>query len=149
MLYEKIKNDLKEAMIAKDSVRMTTLRGLLSGFTNELVAKGKKPSDPVTDEDALTVIKRAVKQRKDSIEQFTKGGRADLAGNEQKELVLVEVYLPETMSREQILPIAQAKKEALGVTDKSKAGILMGAVMKEIGGKADGTDVKAVVDSLF
>jgi hypothetical protein len=148
-IVEKIRAELKEAMMAKDTVKMMTYRGLLSGFTNELVAVGKKPQDAISDEEALAVIKRAVKQRKDAIEQFTNGGRADLADSEKAELAVLEVYLPAQMSREEILKIVEAKKAELGVTDKTGAGMLMSTCMKELKGKADGGDVKAVIDGMF
>jgi len=149
MLHEQIKSELKEAMLAKDEVRLRTVRGLLSAFTNELVATKRRPDELLPDNDAMTVVRRSVKQRKDSIEQFEKGGRGDLADNERVELVILEKYLPKMMSREEIRPIAEAKKQQLDITDKSKAGILMGAVMKELSGKAEGTEVKAVIDELF
>ena len=148
-LQETIKASLKEAMMAKDTVRMTTIRGLMSAFTNELVAIGRTPQDALSDEEVLTVIRRAVKQRKDAVEQFTAGGRADLAESEQAELSLLEVYLPQLMSKDEIKAFAEAKKTELGVTDKSKVGILMSALMKDLKGKADGSDVKSVVENLF
>lgn len=148
-IVDDIKNRLKEAMKAKNEQEMTVLRGLISGFTNELVAQGKTPQDEVTDEIVMTIIKRQAKQRKDSIEQFEKGGRADLAESEKEELAILEAYLPELMSKEEIQKVAEAKKAELGVEDKSKMGILMGAIMKELNGKADGGDVKEVVESLF
>ncbi len=136
-------------MRAKDTVRVSVLRGLLAGFTNELVAKGKKPDEKIADEDAIAVVKRAVKQRKDSIDQFRKGGREDLAEKEEAELKMLEVYLPVTMSKDDIRAKAVALKEKLAVTDASKKGQFMGALMKELKGQADGGDVKEVVDSLF
>lgn len=148
-LAETIKESMKQAMRDKDTVRLTVLRGIISNFTNELVATGKTPQDPVSDELAMTVIKRAAKQRKDAIEQFTAGGRADLAESEQAELEIVNAFLPTLMSREEITAIAEAKKAELGVTDKAGAGKLVGALMRDLNGKADGGDVKAVVDSLF
>ncbi|MBU3668583.1 MAG: GatB/YqeY domain-containing protein [Candidatus Taylorbacteria bacterium] len=148
-LQETIKGSLKEAMMAKDTVRMTVIRGLMSAFTNELVAIGRTPQDSLTDDEVLTVIRRGVKQRKDAIEQFTTGGRPDLAESEAAELKILEVYLPQMMSREEIKTFAEAKKAELGVTDKTKVGILMSALMKDLKGKADGSDVKAVVESLF
>ncbi len=132
-LHETIKKQLVEAMKAKDEVRLRTVRGILTAFTNELVATGKKPQDFMEDEKALAVITRLAKQRKDSIEQFEKGGRADLA----------------EIEKEEIRPIAEAKIAELGITDKSKVGQLLGALMKDLKGKADGGDVKAVVDSLL
>jgi len=148
-LVDTIKDAMKQAMRDKDQVQLTVLRGMVSAFTNELVASGKTPQDPVTDEIAMTVIKRSAKQRKDAIEQFTAGGRDDLAANEQAELAIIETFLPEMMSKDEIRVIAQAKKEALGVTDKAAAGKLIGALMGELKDKADGGDVKAVVDELF
>lgn len=148
-LHEEIKGQIKEAMMAKDTVKLTTIRGLVSAFTNELVATERKPQDFLTDEEVLAVIRRSVKQRKDSIEQFTNAGRADLAGGEQAELSILEKFLPQMMSREDIKKIVEAKKAEMGVIDKTKQGLLMKAVMTELKGKADGGDVKAVVDGLF
>ncbi|MBX4197704.1 GatB/YqeY domain-containing protein [Candidatus Parcubacteria bacterium] len=148
-LHLDIKEGIKKAMLAKDTVRTGVLRGLSAAFTNELVAKGKKPQEELPDEDAMTVIKRQVKQRKDSIEQFEKGGRKDLADTEKAELAILETFLPAAMSKDAIRKVAEAKKSQMNVTDKSKAGILVGAVMKELKGQADGADVKEVVDSLF
>jgi uncharacterized protein YqeY len=148
-LQETIKASLKEAMMAKDSVKMTVIRGLMSAFTNELVTLGRTPQDALTDDEVLAVIRRGVKQRKDAIEQFVAGGREDLADSEKAELALLEVYLPAMMPREEIQKIAEAKKAELGINDKSKSGMLMSTLMKELKGKADGADVKAVVEGLF
>jgi uncharacterized protein YqeY len=148
-LQQTMRDGIKAAMIAKDAVRLTVLRGLISAFTNESVAKGKTPQDELADEDAVAVIKRAVKQRKDSIDQFTKGNRLDLVETENAELKILETFLPQTMSKEDIKKIAEAKKAELGVTDKAGMGKFMGAVMKELKGKADGNDVKEVIESLF
>jgi uncharacterized protein YqeY len=149
MLHENIKEGIKEAMKAKDAVRLETLRGISSAFTNEVVAKGKTPQDMLGDEDAITVMTRLAKQRKDSISQYRAGGREDLAGEEEAQLSIIEAFLPKLMSREEIEPIARAKKDELGVTDKTKAGQLTGALMKDLKGKADGGLVKEVVESLF
>lgn len=144
-----IRDELTEAMKAKTEPKLTVLRGLVSAFTNELVAKGRKPNEELSEEEALAVIQRAVKQRKDSIDQYTKGGREDLAAQEKTELKVLEAYLPEMMSRDEIEKVAQAKKEELGVSEKKDMGRLMGAVMGDLKGKADGGDVKAVVESLL
>ncbi len=148
-MHESIKGELKEALRAKDEVRLRTVRNMLTAFTNELVATGKKPQDTLDDAGVLAVIKRLSKQRKDSIEQFKKGGREDLAVEEEKELVVLDAYLPQMMSQDEIRPIAERKIAEFGVTDKSKMGQLMGAIMKECDGRADGNDVKAVVESLL
>ena len=149
MLHEEIKNKIKEAMMAKDSVRLETYRGMLAAFTNELVSKNRKPNEMLTDEEAITVITRLSKQRKDSIEQFKKGNREDLVKKEQAELAILETYLPKLMEKSEVEKIARAKKEELGINDSTKKGMLMSALMKDLKGKADGTIVKEAVDSLF
>jgi len=149
MLHEQIKNNIREAMLAKDSLRLETYRGMLAAFTNELVSKNRKPNETLEDEDALAVITRLSKQRKDSIEQFKKGNREDLVKKEQAELAILETYLPKLMDRNEVEKIAQSKKNELGISDATKKGMLMSAIMKDLKGKADGTVVKEVVDSLF
>jgi len=149
MLHQQIKDEIKKAMLAREALRLETMRGLLAAFTNELVATKHTPQEMLSDEDALKVIKRAANQRKDSIEQFEKGGRQDLADKEKAELAIIETFLPKMMGREEIKKIALAKKEELGITDKTKLGMFVGTIMKELKGKADGNDVKAVVDEIF
>lgn len=149
MLHEQIKSGIKEAMMARDSVRLEVLRGLLTAFTNELVATGHTPQDMLTDEQALAVITRTAKQRKDSIEQFTKGGRMDLANEDAAQLAILEVYLPKMMERSEVEEIARAKQTELGITLPTKKGLFMATLMKDLKGKADGSVVKEVVDSLF
>ena len=148
-LHEKIHGELKDALRAKDAARLRTIRSMLTAFTNELVATHKKPNETLGDTETLAVIKRLAGQRRDSIEQFQKGGREDLVHEEQAELAVLEAYLPQMLSQEEIEPIVQKKKEELGITDKSKIGLLIGAVMKECAGKADGADVKAVAERLL
>lgn len=148
-IQEKIKSDMVQAMKDKDSVKVNVLRGLISAFTNELVAKKLKPDEGLPDQDATAVIMRAVKQRKDSIEQFKAGGREDLVEAENIELKIVEQYAPKLMSRDEIRKIAEGIKEKLNITDKSKMGMLMGSLMKELKGQADGGDVKAVVEEIL
>lgn len=149
MIQENIKAQIKEAMLARDAVRLEVLRGMTAAFTNELVAKGKKPQEVLTDGEALAVITRLSKQRKDSIEQYTKGGREDLVAEEKAQLAVIETFLPELMSRDEVEKIARAKQTELGITDPTKKGMLMAGVMKDLKGKADGVLVKEVVDGLF
>ena len=159
MISAKIREELTAAMKARDSVKMNTLRGLLTAFTNELVAKGIKPQEQISDEDALAVIKRAVKQRKDSIEQFRAGNREDLAQKEEAEMKILETYMPAQMSREQIEIVAKQLKEKMAKTAEGGSpdaaqtaafrGKLIGAVMKETKGVADGALVKEIVESLL
>lgn len=148
-LQKEIKDEIKAAMIAKDTLKLGVVRGLVSGFTNELLNLKRTPQDELSDEEVLNVIRRAVKQRKDSIDQFVSGGRPELAEGEKAELAVLEAYLPAMMPREEVEAFAKAKMQELGVTDKSKAGMFMGTLMKELKGKADGDMVKSVVDALF
>ena len=148
-LHEEIKATLKEAMKAKDAARLRTVRSMLTAFTNEAVASGKTPQDMIDDETALTVIKRLAKQRQESIDQFEAANRHELAEPEKEELEILQSYLPTMMSQEEIEPIAKAKLEELEVTDKSGMGKAIGALMQELKGKADGGDVKAVVEKLL
>ncbi|MEK7157336.1 MAG: GatB/YqeY domain-containing protein [Patescibacteria group bacterium] len=165
-IHETLKKSIPDAMRAHDAVRLQTLRSLITQMTNEVVAKKRKPDEFLTDEEALAVIKRAANQRKDSIEQFEKGGRPELAVSEKAELVIIEAYLPAMMSREEIEAVVKAKMTELGVSSEADAaktpegrspgaslealrGKLTGTLMKELKGKADGGDVKAVVDKLL
>ncbi|MDB5238055.1 MAG: hypothetical protein JWM46_325 [Candidatus Kaiserbacteria bacterium] len=149
MLTQQIREDLKGAMKERDMLKLNTLRGAVTAFTNELVAKGMKPTDELADADAMAVLKRLGKQRKDSIEQYTNGGRPELAEKEAAELKVIEAYLPQNAPREEIEKIARAKKEEMGITDASGAGKLTGAIMKEFAGRADGADVKSVVADIL
>jgi len=148
-LHDDLRESLKAAMKAKDTTTLATIRSVMTACTNELVATSRTPQDQLSDEEILAVIKRLAKQRKESIVQYEAAGRQELADPEKLELAVLEAYLPTMMSQDAIRPVAEAKKAELGVTDKSKLGILVGAVMKELAGKADGGDVKAVVESLF
>ena len=149
MLHEQIKSRIKEAMMAHDAVRLETLRAMVAAFMNELVAKGRKTQEILKDDEALAVITKLSKQRKDSIEQFKKGNREDLVKVEEAQLAILEKYLPKMMDKGEVVKIAKAKKEELGVTDATKKGMLMSALMKDLKGKADGMVVKEAVDALF
>lgn len=144
-LHQQIKAEIKEAMMAKDAVRLTVVRGLVSAFTNELVSKRRKPDEELADEDVLNVISKQVKQRKDSIEQFNNGGRADLADSEKVEMAILEKYLPAQMSEQEIADYVNSKEKP-DISEKNK---FMGGIMKDLKGKADGMLVKQAVDNLF
>ena len=148
MLHDQLREDLKIAMKARNEVRVRTIRSLLAAFTNELVATKRKPTEPLPDEDVLKVIKRAANQRKDSIEQFKKWGREDLVKTEKDELLILDEFLPKQLSADEIRAIVERKKAELGITDKSGMGKLIGAVMAETKGAADGAEVKKIIDSL-
>jgi uncharacterized protein YqeY len=149
MTQADLKEMMKDAMRAKDAVKLGVVRGLMSAMTNEAVSKGYGPDGQLNEDEVLTVVMRAAKQRKDSISQFEAGGRPELAEGEKAELAVLETMLPAQMSRDEIAAAAAAKAAETGVTDKTKANMLMGALMKDLKGRADGTIVKEVVDAMF
>ena len=154
-IHEDLKKSIPDAMRAKDAVKLQTLRSLVTAMTNEVVAKKRKPDEFLSDEEALAVLKRAANQRLDSIEQYTRGGRPELAEPEQAELTIIEGYLPAQMSRNEIEAAVKAKMSELGlpaqagVSNKTDSNKLIGALMKYLRGQADGTVVKEVIDSLL
>ena len=149
MTQAELKEAIKTAMKARETVKLNVLRGIFAMVTNDLVAKGRGPEGALTEDELLTLITRASKQRKDSIQQFEAGGRPELAVGEKEELAIIETLLPAQMSQDEIVAAAKAKAAELGAVDKTGANKLMGMLMKDLKGKADGTAVKAVVDNLF
>ena len=149
MITAQIRSEIPVAMKARDSVKLDTLRGAVTAFTNELVAKGRKPTDELSDPEAVAVLKRLAKQRKDAMEQFEKGGRPELAEKEASELKILEASVPAGASREDIERVALEKKTELGIADAAGLGKLTGAVMKEFAGTADGNDVKEIVTKIL
>ena len=148
-LHTDIADAIKDAMRAKDSARLEVLRGVKTAFTNELVATKRTPQDSLNDEEAIGVVMRLAKQRKESIAQFTEGGRQDLAAKEALELSILEEYLPEMMSRDDIQAFVKSALEKMGGADKSNMGMLMGSLMKDLKGKADGTLVKEALQEIL
>lgn len=158
-----IEKEIPEALRNKDEIKLRTLRSLFAAMTNEAIARHTSPAGQLpafservtthdrflTDEEALAVIRRAANQRKDSIQQFDKAGRSDLSENEKEELAIIETYLPPPMMREEIEKMGHEKIKKLGLSVMADRSTLMGALMKELKGKADGSDVKAVVDALL
>ncbi len=148
MLHQTIKNQIKDALRAKDTIRLDTLRGLNALFQTEML-NGGAGAEFLPDDKTLAIIKRAVKQRKDSIDQFTKGGREDLAEKEKAELSILESYLPSMMPPAEVKLIVRQRIEKLkieGAFDPKAGGKITGMIMKELAGKADGADVKTAVD---
>lgn len=140
-LRDKIKNDLKDAMKSGDNVTRDVLRMLNSDIKNVEIDLKKE----LADDDVVKIIKRNIKSRRDSIEQYKKGNREDLAVQEEKELKILEKYMPEQMNEEEIRKIVIdiiKKSEALGASDFGK---VMGEVMRETKGIADGNVVSRIV----
>ncbi len=150
-LHQTIKDQIKDALRAKDTIRLDALRGLNALAQNEMLTAGPAGGD-LPDDKILALVKRSVKQRKDSIDQFTKGNREDLVAKEKAELKILEAFLPAMMPRDEIRIVAKMRIEAekaKGSFDPKSSGKLMGVIMKELAGKADGGDVKAVMDDLL
>jgi uncharacterized protein YqeY len=146
MLHEQIQSDLKTALKSGDREKAGTLRFLISAIKNFQIEKRAQDKEYLPDEDIISVLKRQTKQRKDSIEQYEKGGRADLAEREKTELAILENYLPAQMDEAKIREIVKAKMQELSVSDKSGFGRLMGEVMKEAAGQADGGAVRKIIE---
>ncbi|MDZ7726155.1 MAG: GatB/YqeY domain-containing protein [Candidatus Campbellbacteria bacterium] len=145
MIHEDLNRELKEAMKAREAVRLSVIRDLKSAFTNELVSLGKKPDDLLDDENALKVVRRKINQRKDSIEQYKKAGRDELVAKERSELEVLEGYLPTQLNDEEIQELVEKKKKELEISEAKDMGRLIGAVMKEVGSRADGKRVQEIV----
>ncbi len=149
MTQQDIKAAVIAAMKAKEPVKLAVMRAISAACTNELVSKSRGPDGVLSEEEIMDIISRSAKQHKDSIAQFTAGGREDLVASEQAELDVLISLLPAQMSREEIVAAVDAKAAEMGVTDKTKANMLIGALMKDLKGKADGTVVKEVIDAKF
>jgi len=144
MLKQKLKEELKHSILARDEIKTSTLRMLLSAITYYEIHKGGAGYE-ATDEDVISVIQKEVKQRKDSIEQFRSGGREELAQKEQQELELLQKYLPKQLSEDEISKIVDEAVRQTGVTSPEDIGKVMGVVMPKIKGKADGAVVSKIV----
>jgi hypothetical protein len=137
----KIESDLRDAIREKREVVMRTLRMLKS----DIMYEKTKGSEDLTGEKIIEVIKRSAKRRKESIEEFTKAGRADLADRESEELVILEQYLPRQMGEDEVARIIDEKIAELGASSGKDFGKVMGALMKVFKGQADGNLVKEIL----
>lgn len=146
MLKQKIISDMKEAMKAGDTLKRDTLRMLDSMIKNAEIEKLKK-EEGLADMEVVEVLSRAVKQRRDSAEQYEKGGRADLAGKEKKEIEIISAYLPEQLGEDKIREIVKNIISETGAASKADIGKVMGQAMGKLKGRADGTAVKSIVES--
>jgi uncharacterized protein YqeY len=140
-LTERIRAELTEAMKARDTLRLSTLRMLQAGFKNEQIEKGHELSD----QEAEAVIRRAVKQHQDSIEQFGKGGRQDLVDKEAAELAILEAYLPEQMSDLETEKMVQDVIAMVGAGSKKDIGRVIKEIMATHRGRVDGKRVQELV----
>lgn len=144
-LEAKLRDDLKEALRKGDKPRISVLRMLLSAVGYAQMAK----QAPLEDTDVLGVIAKEVKQRHESIEAFKKGERGDLVAKEQEELRILQSYLPQQMSHEEIVAAARAIVAATGAKGLQDKGKVMPKLIAELKGKADGKEINAVVTELL
>jgi len=143
-LNEKIGNDLKDAMRAKDQVAMTALRALKSAVKYAAVEKHGADGE-LGDTDVLAVVRKQLKQRRDSAEQFTSGNRPDLADKELAEIAVLERYLPAAMSDAEVQKLTESVIAELGATSKQQMGQVMKVLQERAAGRADGKTLSQAV----
>lgn len=141
-LVQTVDHHFKEAMKAKEEIRLSTLRMLRSALKNKQI----DVQHELSDQEAMAVIKTMMKQYQDALGDFMNAGRTDLADRQQKELDILAGYLPPALSREELEVIVKNAVQSSGVTDAGKA---MGIAMKVVAGRADGTDVRRIVETLL
>jgi uncharacterized protein len=144
-IEEKILNDLKAAMKAKEADRLRVLRSLKAKILEKEISERKGGEAEITDEQAVEVLMKAAKQRKESIDQFEKGGRTDLVEKEEEELKIIESYLPEMMDDDAIRKAVKQQIEQMGASSMADMGQVMGVMMSKLKGKADGSAMSRIV----
>lgn len=147
-IKEQIRIDLKEAIKSKNEVATSTLRMLISSFSNEEIAKGKKDQG-LSDEEELEVLSREVKKRKDSIVQFESAGRTELAEKEKKEVDVIMKYMPQQLTQAEIEQIIKSAIEESGAKSEKDFGQVMKIVSPKVKGRADGKAVSETVKKML
>ncbi|WP_070120626.1 GatB/YqeY domain-containing protein [Bacillus marinisedimentorum] len=141
-LVNRLNEDMKQAMKAKDKEKLTVIRMLKSSLQNEAIKLGKSE---LSEEEELTVLGRELKQRKDSLREFEKAGRNDLVEKTNQEIEIVELYTPEQLSDEELEEIVKETIAETGASSKADMGKVMSAIMPKVKGKADGAVVNRMV----
>ena len=144
-LLSTLNDDMKTAMKAKDKETLQVIRMLKASIQNEQIKKGAD----LNEEEELTVLSREMKQRRDSLTEFEKADRTDLAGKVKGEIAIVEKYLPAQLDEAEIRQIVAGAIEKTGASSPKEFGKVMGAVMPQVKGKADGNQVNAIVKELL
>ena len=147
-LKEQITTDMKEAMKAGESERVTLLRMLLSALFNEAIAL-KKKEEGVSEEEGLTVLSQEAKRRQEAASEYEKAGRDEQAAAEQREFEMIQAYLPEQLSDDDLRDIVRSVISETGAQTPQDMGRVMGVVMGTVKGQADGNVVRAVVEELL
>jgi uncharacterized protein YqeY len=143
-LSQRIDSDLKEAMRAKDTTKLGVLRMLKSALKYAAIAKSGAEAE-LNDAEVAQVIRKQAKQRQDSIESFEKGGRSELAEKERQELSILNAYLPQAMSPEEVSRIVRETIDEVGATSKAQMGAVMKALQAKLAGRVDGKTLSAEV----
>ena len=143
-LSERVDSDLKTAMREKNAIKLGVLRMLKAAIMNAAIEKSGAQNQ-LSDADVTQVIRKQVKQRQDSIESFEKGGRAELAAKEKDELSILQSYLPQQMSAEELSKIVRETIAEVGASSKAQMGAVMKAVQAKVAGRADGKTLSAEV----
>jgi hypothetical protein len=143
-LQERVDSDLKEAMRAKDATKLGVLRLLKSALKYAAIAKSDAEAE-LSDAEAVQVVRKQAKQRQDSVESFEKGGRAELADKEKEELAILNTYLPQGMSTDELAKVVRETIADLGATSKAQMGAVMKALQAKVGGRADGKTLSSEV----
>jgi uncharacterized protein len=144
MTKQQLRDELKQAMLAKDEVKTSVLRMIISALNYFEIQKGGAGYE-ATEEDVLAVLQKEVKQHNDSIEQFKLGNRQELVDKETKELEIIKKYLPEQMSEEEVKKLVSEAISQTGATAISDMGKVMGILMSKTKGKADGSLISRLV----
>lgn len=142
---ERIREDLHRAVKQQDKIRVSTLRLLLARMKNTEIAQGK----PVDDDKIIDILTAEAKQRRESIEAFKQGNRSDLVAQEEAELAVILEYLPQPMTREEIIARARQVIEMVGAKEAKDKGRVMSQLMPQLKGKAGGKEVSEVVAELL
>lgn len=145
-LSQRIDSDLKEAMRAKDTTKLGVLRMLKSALKYVAIEKSG-PEAELNDADAAQVLRKQAKQRQDSIESFDKGGRAELADKEREELSILNAYLPQAMSADEVAKVVRETIAELGAKSKAQMGAVMKALQAKVAGRVDGKTLSAEVQN--
>ena len=143
-IVERVDSDLKEAMRTKDATKLGVLRMLKSALKYAAIAKSGAEAK-LNDAEVVQVIRKQTKQRQDSIESFEKGGRAELAEKERQELSILNAYLPQAMSAEEVSRIVRETIDEVGATSKAQMGAVMKALQSKVAGRVDGKTLSAEV----
>jgi uncharacterized protein YqeY len=144
-LKTRISDEIKTAMKAKDKVRLETLRSIKKVILEKETTVRPSGQDELTEEQELEVLTQLAKQRKDSVEQYQKAGREDLAGQESQELAIIEEYLPKQLSDAEVEAIIDDLIAQTGASSPKDMGKVMGPAMKQLKGRADGSKVQSIV----